>query len=171
MFKELTEKEMLEKARMAIELMGTDGEEIMEGVEFLHAKKTTNNGAVLMLKTAETAAWLRSPGTLGKFAEKMGGTTTASPTLYMIVAEYVPVTYSPDGYKAHAKIEIDSGLQRGVIQEARYLKKIEHRAQGQRSAHVMMGFTDPAQANRAIRGGLVIEGKKVSTRRHRMDPK
>jgi hypothetical protein len=29
----------------------------------------------------------------------------------------------------------------------------------------------PEQANKAIRNGLVIEGKKVPVRRHKMDPK
>src|ERR1700723_3440350 len=35
----------------------------------------------------------------------------------------------------------------------------------------MVGMISPEQANIAIRHGLVIEGKKVAVRRHRMDPK
>jgi hypothetical protein len=171
MFKDLTEREILEKVKIVVEMMGTTDDNMVEGIDFLHAKRTTNSRVVLMLKTVETVTWLRHLVTLRKFAEKMGGTTTASATLYMVVAEYVPVAYSPEGYKAHAKIEEDSGLRRGAIQEARYIKKIEWRAQGQRSAHVMMGLTDPEQANKAIRDGIVVEGKKVMVRRHRMDPK
>jgi hypothetical protein len=170
-FKDLTEKEILEKAKIALELMQSDEFQVMEGVEFLHAKKTSNGGVIMMLKTVETATWLRGPGVLGRFAENIGGTATASPTLYMVVAEYVPVSYSPEGYKANAAVELDSGLQRGTIREARYIKKVQFRAQGQRTAHVIMGITDPEQANRAIRDGLVIEGKRVMVRKHKIDPK
>jgi hypothetical protein len=35
----------------------------------------------------------------------------------------------------------------------------------------MIGFTEPEQANQAIREGLVIEGKKVMVRKHKTDPK
>jgi hypothetical protein len=92
--------------------MGADGDSAAEGVEFLHVKKTTNGGVVLMLKTMEAAAWLRHPGIIGKFAKRMGGTATASATLCMVVAEYVPISYSPEGYKANGQVEEDSGLKR-----------------------------------------------------------
>ena len=170
-FKDLTEKEIIEKANLAIHMMQDDDFQAPEGIQFLHAKKTSNGGVILMMKTIEAAAWLRNPGVIGRFTEKMGGTATASATLYMIVAEYVPVSYSPEGYKVNAAVEENSGLNRGAIQEVRYIKQIHRRAQGQRMAHVMMGITDPEQANKAIRQGLIIEGKRVLARRHKMDPK
>jgi hypothetical protein len=108
---------------------------------------------------------------MDRFAQELGGMMKAAPTLCMVIAEYVPVSFAPDTKSALERVECDSGLEPGAIREARYIKKPERRAQGQRVAHVMVGFTSPEQANLAIRNGLVIEGKRVAIRRHRMDPK
>jgi hypothetical protein len=89
----------------------------------------------------------------------------------MVIAEYVPVSFQPDMDYAIAQVESDSSLLKGTIREVCYIKKIERRAQGQKTAHVILGLALPKQANIAIRQGLIIEGKKVQVRRHKMDPK
>jgi hypothetical protein len=165
----LTEKEILTKAQLAIEMLAKDGAKEAESVQFIYARKTAK-GAILITKTVEAARWLKDEATMGHFAEKLGGTILARADLCMLVAEYVPTSFDPDLYSAFGQVEKDNGLRKGALREARYIKQKKHRRDGQRSAHMIMGFTDTEQANLAIRNGLVIESKHISLRRHRTDP-
>ena len=168
--KDLSEIQILAKAHMAVELMAQEGIKEAEDVKFLHARKTARGGAVLVTHTEEAAKWLRQEVTVDQFAERMGGTTRAKADLYMLIAEYVPTTFEPGVFTAFKQVERENGLANGAIREARYIKQVERRKEGQRSAHMFMGFTDSIQANTALRNGLIIEGKKVFFRKHRIDP-
>jgi len=170
-FHELTEKEITAKAQMAIKLMGNEGDEQAAQVEFPMAKKLPKGGALLVTCTEEAAKWLRDPRMMGRLADKLGGSAVASADLCMVIAEYMPTTFMPEAFAAFNQVERDSRLEKGAISEARYIKKIENRADGQRNTHMISGLADPDQANLAIRQGLVIEGKSVSVRRHKIDPR
>lgn len=169
-FAGLTEKEVLAKAQMAVELMAADGEERAREVSFLHARRTSRGGAILVTQTVESAKWLREEANIGKFAEKMGGSCVARADACMVIAEYVPVAFVPEVFTALGQVERDSGLEKGAIREARYIRNPDNRSLNQRVAHMIMGLADPEQANLAIRNGLVIEGKAVTVRRHKRDP-
>jgi hypothetical protein len=169
-FKDSSEKDIVAKAHMAVELMAKDGLERAASIKFLHARKIGRGGAILVTTTEEDAAWLRQEGTMSMFAEKMGGAVSARADLCMLVAEYVPISFDPVPFTALGQVERDNGLEKGALREARYIKPTQFRKPTQRSAHMLMGFANPDQANMAIRRGLVIEGKKVSLRRHRVDP-
>jgi hypothetical protein len=167
---ELSEKEILTKAQLAVEMLANEGMKEAEGIQFIHVRKTARGGAILATRTEEAASWLKQEDVIGQFAEKMGGTLHVRADLCMLIAEYVPVTFDPILYKAFGQVERESGLKKGALREARYIKQIERRKEGQRTAHMFMGFVDTEQANLAIRNGLVIEGKHISMRRHRIDP-
>jgi hypothetical protein len=167
---DLTEKEVLLKAQAAVEAMARGGIETAGDVKFLHARKTARGGAILVVQTASAATWLKEEGNMEIFSHKMGGALSARADLCMLVAEYVPITFEPDEMTAVEQVEVDSGLPRGTIKEARYIKNKLRRRDGQRTAHMLIGFADPEQANVAIGKGLVMEGKHVSLRRHRVDP-
>jgi hypothetical protein len=166
----LTEKEILAKAKIAVEMLAKEGAKEAEDVQFIHARKTMKGGAILVTRTEEAARWLKREEVITHFAEKMGGTIHARADLCMVVAEYVPVTFEPELYSAFGQVEKASGLEKGAIREARYIKQKHHRRDGQRSAHMLIGLTSTEQANIAIRNGLVMEGKHVAIRRHRIDP-
>jgi hypothetical protein len=170
-FEGLSEKELILKAKIAVDLIQSEDVDTIDHVDFVHAKKTAGGGVVLVLKTEEAAEWLRSERVMTRFTKELGGLVTAGAALCMVIAEYVPISFDPGATYAFARIEEDSGLETGSMREARFIKKIERRAPGQRTAHVIIGLMTPEQANRAIRNGMVIEGKKVPVRRHKMDPK
>ena len=169
-FKDLTEKEVLAKAHLAVELLAKEGMAEADGIGFLHARKTARGGAILVTRTDGDAEWLRGESVIGRFAEKMGGALNARADLCMLVAEYVPISFEPGLFTAFGQVEQENGLAKGALREARYIKQVKYRKTTQRSAHMLMGFTSPEQANLALRKGLVIEGKHVSLRRHRINP-
>jgi hypothetical protein len=166
----LTEKEILTKAQLAVDMMAKEGAKEAETLRFLHARKTARGGAILTTETEEAAKWLRGEVTMDKFAGKLGGALRARADLCMLVAEYVPITFNPDIFVAFTQVERENGLERGAIREARYIKQVHRRKEFQRSAHMIFGFTDASQANVAIRKGLIVEGKHVNLRRHRINP-
>jgi hypothetical protein len=166
---DLTEKEIMFKAKIAIQMMQEEQGEGMEEIEFLHVKKTVGGGTILILKTEEAAMWLRKAEVMQHFSRELGA-ATAGAALCMVIAEYVPVTFDPDWTAGVEKVKKDSGLEQGAIREVRYIKKAHRRADGQKTAHIIMGLLTPEQANKAIRYGVIIEGKKVAVRRYRMDP-
>jgi hypothetical protein len=170
-FQGLTEKEITAKAQMAITVMTKDGDDEADQVEFLTAKRLPKGGAVLVTRTEDAARWLRADHNILRFSERLGGSVMASADLCMVIAEYVPISFAPESLSALTKIERDSHPEKGAVKEAHFIKKIGNRAEGQRNAHVIIGITEPDQANIAIRGGLVIEGKAVSVRRHMVDPR
>lgn len=167
----LTEKEIVAKANLAVQRIQSEGGNAVGKAEFLHARKTAGGGVVLVVKTEEAARWLRDREVTSKLASAMGGTTKAEAATCLVVAEYVPTSFDPGLIGTMAQVESNSGLTGSAIREARYIKPLERRAPGQRSAHMIIGFADPEQANHAIRYGLVIEGKKVTARRHKVEPK
>jgi hypothetical protein len=121
----LSEKELILKAQIAIQLLQAENLDTMDGVDFVHAKKTAGGGVVLVLKTEEAAEWLRSEEVMRKFAKELGGLMTVGAALCMVIAEYVPVTFDPGAAYAFARVEEDSGLKGGAIREARFIKKIQ----------------------------------------------
>jgi hypothetical protein len=166
----LTEKEIVMKAQMAVDLLAKDGAAEAATVKFLHARKTARGGAILTTETEEAARWLRTEVVMDQFAGKLGGTLRARADLCMLIAEYVPVSFTPELFTAFTQVERENNLTKGSIREARYIKQVHRRKDNQRSAHMIFGFADVTQANQAIRKGLIIEGKHVNLRRHRVDP-
>ena len=112
-----------------------------------------------MTRTDDDAEWLRGESVIGRFADKMGGALNTRADLCMLIAEYVPISFNPGLLTAFGQVEQENGLAVGALREARYIKQVKYRKPTQRSAHMMMGFSSPEQANLAIRKGLVIKGK------------
>jgi hypothetical protein len=121
-FEGLTEKELILKAQIAVQLLQSEELDTLDEVDFVHAKKTAGGGVILVLKTEEAADWLRSELVMTRFAKELGGLVTAGAALCMVIAEYVPVTFDPSATYALLRIEEDSGLEMGIIREARFIK-------------------------------------------------
>jgi hypothetical protein len=131
-------------------------------VKFLHARKTARGGAILTTETEEAARWLKAEIVMDQFAGKLGGALQARADMCMLIAEYVPVSFTPKLFTAFTQVERENSLTKGSIREARYIKQAHRCKKNQCSAHMIFGFADVTQANQAIRKGLIIEGKHVN---------
>jgi hypothetical protein len=54
----LTEKEVVSKANLALSLMGICAEDVPEGITFVGAQKLQNGGVILQLNMAQAASWI-----------------------------------------------------------------------------------------------------------------
>ena len=166
---DLTEKELVAKANMAVVLLANEMEGVPEGVEFLSAIKLQHGGILFKLGTEEGAEWVRRDGKDG-FLAKMGGTSVVKERAATVVVPYVPVTFEPEMDGALREVERNSHLKEGSIVKATYIKPKHRRAHGQKVAHAMITFRSLEEANRALRFGMLIEGKQVWGRKKLPQP-
>jgi hypothetical protein len=167
----LTEKDLVTKANMAVELL-KDSDNIRPNPFIFNAAKKLRNGNVLYtLTTTEAASWLRIPENQKTFSSSFGGTANIKNRLYHLIAEFVPTTFIPDSTFSHLSLETANNLEANVITWSKYVKPIHLRATNQREAHLLLGINNKENANHIIRNGLYIEGKHVLTRKTTPEPR
>jgi hypothetical protein len=84
---------------------------------------------------------------------------------YKILAQFVPISVETDNTETIARIEVDSGLNRGVIQRMMWAKPPAKRHTNQRVTHLIVYFDSAEAANHAIRNGLYIGSKSCPVRK------
>ncbi|KAG2049732.1 hypothetical protein BDR06DRAFT_836393, partial [Suillus hirtellus] len=89
---------------------------------------------------------------------------------FQIIAEYVPTTFDPESKEALTEAEKRSGLSPGAIVKAKWLKPINRRNHGQRTAFCTITCATREDANKAIKQGLTIEGRKIASRKLLPEP-
>jgi hypothetical protein len=160
----LTEKVLVEKANAAIDLMGDaiPGRPPIDRL-FLGAQRLPRGRTLYLMANEGAADWLRREDVKKGFIAHYGTPIKVRGQGYRVICEYVPVSFDPNA--STASVEVVNDLPAGAIMEARYLKDPSRRPAGQRTAFVLLTFRTAKQANKALREGLIIEGKKVFGRK------
>ncbi|KAJ6521716.1 hypothetical protein DFH09DRAFT_938830, partial [Mycena vulgaris] len=133
----LSKKELVEKANLALAQTKAEiGDDTApEGTAFVGANKLRGGAVVFHLTSANAAEWVRKPMRMNAFLAGMGGTSIFKPRSFSVVVEFVPVTFDPTLNCAFGTIEDANGIGRGELIQARFIKPLERRHPGQRSAH------------------------------------
>ena len=138
---DLTEKQMVEKANLALEIMGTLAEEKPDKVKFVGASRMNGTGGVLYEMNEEGAAeWLRKVKVMELFMAKMGSMIDFRAQTYEIIVDWVPTTLDITQAGALEIIEQTSGLSEMAIREVQWIKPTRLRSPGQRTALAIFGF-------------------------------
>jgi hypothetical protein len=152
----------VEKAIVALDLMGLQAEDKPEGTRFVGVSKLNGAGGVMYeMDSEEAAEWLKGGNVMKAFIAKMGSTADYKAQTYEVVVDWVPTTLDVGQMGALELIEQASGLQAATIREARWIKPVHLRTPGQKTALAIFGFSTREGANHAIGFGLFVEGKKV----------
>ena len=85
--KSLTEKEIIEKANLAITNMNIGVLTPPEGTKFIGARKLNSGDTILSTNSQEAGKWIRKKDVLKQFNEHFGSTTTAQANVYLVVLE------------------------------------------------------------------------------------
>ncbi|KAI9063848.1 hypothetical protein FKP32DRAFT_1571241 [Trametes sanguinea] len=134
------------------------------------AKVLPHGDVVFTATTREIAHWLLKPSVAKPFARKMGMTAQVIERTYKLVAERVPVTFNPQDEAALRAVEAAHGLRPRAIARADWIKPVQRRHPGQRTAFVMLTMAGVDQANTALKG-LTLAGRRVLVRRDMDEPK
>ena len=167
---ELSKKELVEKARVALELLKLV-EDIDVLIQFIGARKLHNRRVIYKMGTAETAHWLKSNANISKFLQVFSATSVIKQHSYLVIAEYIPLSFNPTNQLHLTDIENENRLEPEGILSACWIKPTYRHKQGQRTAHGILGFAQPEEANLAIRNGVVIAGKRVWARKLLQEPR
>ncbi|KAG2739811.1 hypothetical protein P692DRAFT_201661418, partial [Suillus brevipes Sb2] len=134
------------------------------------ARRLPHGGILYELNSKSAAEWFNTPANRSNFLEHFASNVTIKERSFHVLMENVPVTFVPDNPAAIADIENKAGFKSRTISKARFIKPIARRQPNQRTAHTIITFSSKANANQAIKDGLVIAGKKVYGRKLLPEP-
>lgn len=161
----LTEKELVTKVNTALDLMGMEATDHPTDTAFIRARKLRNRNILYQLSTQDTANWFKQPEVKCAFTAKFGGMSNIQNKLFYIIAEFIPTTFKAGSSYTHTWIEADSTLTENTIAYSKYIKSIHLHMSNQKVAHIIFGFNDRNNADKAIKYGMYIEGKEVKVRK------
>jgi hypothetical protein len=127
---------------MALDLMGWDGLDKPQYTSFIGVKKLRNGSVLYQMNSEESAAWLQCPDIQKSFMAHFGGTSNTCNKLFSVIAEFVPTTFDAGSSFAHAKLEEINLLKYGSVAFSKYIKPPHLRMNGQKVAHITIGFTN-----------------------------
>lgn len=137
----------------------------------IESVKTLPQGDIVFnTSSVEMARWIQKPAVAKPFAHKMGMSARIVERTCKLVAERVPVLFDPQDAALLRAAEAGHGLKPGAIVRAEWIKPVEKRFPGQRTAFVMLTVAGWEEANKAIRG-LTLAGRRVLVRRELEEPK
>ena len=123
------------------------------------------------MNTTEAALWLKSQEVMSPFLQLFSAFSIIKHRAYTILVEYIPLSFDPGNKSQLGELERDNGLNPEGVLSAKWIKPPYQRAQGQRTAHAILGLSQLAGANTAIRDGLIIAGKRVWARKMLTEPR
>lgn len=107
----------------------------------------------------DAVRWLKSSTNMLKFLQVFSATSVIKQRTYPTVVEYIPLSFKPEDHSQIASVEKENSLETEGILNACWIKLAQRRKKDQRTAHAIIGFARPEDANSAIRNGIVIAGK------------
>jgi hypothetical protein len=111
---ELTEKQLVEKANVALDLMGLQAEDKLTGTRFVGVSKLNGTGGVMYeMDSEEAAKWLKGGDVMKAFIAKMGSTADYRAQTYEVVVDWVPTMLDMGQMGALESIEQVSGCKGG----------------------------------------------------------
>ncbi|EIW86218.1 hypothetical protein CONPUDRAFT_43259, partial [Coniophora puteana RWD-64-598 SS2] len=118
----------------------------------------------------EAAEAINSEDTRKAFAEGFAPNAVVKPPVFVVITEFVPVSFDPSSKEEVEEVLASSGLPVGGVTWAEWIKRVARRKPGQRTAHLKTAFTSATMANKAIEEGMMVEGRRVYSRKSLPEP-
>lgn len=166
---QLTEKELVQKAMLALELMRGAGHPHPEGMRFVTVKRLRHGGLLYELNTKEAASWLQRPENMKPFTNHFGHDASIAAKHYACLLRNAPVYLQPDNPRDLRELEAVNGWEPNELTAAHWIKPIDKRRRGQQHAHLILKFTTPQRANTAIMHGIAVDGRHLPVEKLRKE--
>jgi hypothetical protein len=114
--------------------------------------------------------WLADQENRNKLCRKIGPGVAFRTRVHNLIAFNVPLEISPDDKNNRLEVSEANGLDPGSLTEMRWIKPIHRRSKNQRTAHLILTFTNADAANRAITNGLYICNRRCQIERVKREP-
>ena len=130
----LMEKQLVEKANLALALMETDMERKPGVVKFIGARKDRGIGGVTYeLNSTEAMDWIKGKTVMSAFLVNMGSMTDYKEQTYKVVMDWVPVTLNVNQPRIRHAIKQASRLKEASIKEIAWIKPTHLCGEGQKT--------------------------------------
>jgi hypothetical protein len=129
-----------------------------------------HRGILIEMETDDGATWLRSGDNRKILCVAIGSNATFKPRTFSLIAYNVALTVEPDNQRHKDEICEANHMEAGGIASMRWAKLPERRSAGQKTAHLIIAFTNANAANRAITEGFVICNRKAHIKKVKRDP-
>ena len=166
----LGEDVLVIKANLALEHAQKDTDLVPTGAKFLSVRKTAHGSLLYEVDSADTVAWLWSDEGQRAFASNFGTEVSLATKPFSTIVEYVPALFAINDTHTIRELEQVNDLPVGAVRLIRWIKPIERRTPNQRTAHAIVDFFRPEDANMAIKNGLLMKGKRCSIRKLLPEP-
>ncbi|KAF9803141.1 hypothetical protein IEO21_09754 [Rhodonia placenta] len=122
----LSERELVVKASIALDNMGEDGADAPDGgIVFRSARRLKNGGVIFEINTVAAADWLRKPDVMHHFISFYdGGNSVAKGYRYPIIVKFVSTNFDLTSQHKIQWIETDTVLPMRAIQVTQWLKPV-----------------------------------------------
>ena len=108
------------------------------------------------MESDEATIWLADKDNRAEFSEKIGPSIKFCSRVHSLIAFNVPLVLNPEDLKHRQEICEANNVDHDIISAARWAKPINRRSPEQRTAHLILMYTNADAANRAITNGLYI---------------
>jgi hypothetical protein len=129
-----------------------------------------SGGTVIEADSDEVAAWLSNSKNQARLCEKIGPKAEFRTRSYNVIAFNAPTDINPEEENHRVEICEVNGLEPSTIISVKWAKAVNKRSPSQRTAHLLLAFSDANAANRAITNGILICNRKCQVERTRKEP-
>lgn len=156
----LTESQLVAKANEAMKTAKIEKSGQLEEHKFISARKLRNGGLLLETNTVRAADAIKKKKE--DFCKAFSPSAKIKDRNYTVRLSFVPVTHEVDSEGERRWIEENSGVEEGHLAGTAWVKPVQKRREGQQVATLVARFSTPQAANKAIKQGLVIQGKRLN---------
>ncbi len=168
--RKLTHEELVEKANVALQLMGIEVDDRPKGTTFKAVTKQRNGGLLYEMSTKEGAAWLKRPDVLPEFVRYYDDRARAKGAMFPYMCKFVPVAFQINNFDERRQVEEDSHLPRYTLEDLRWMRPVDQREPNQRVATLLINFPSAEAANLATDNELYIRGAKLAVEPNYPEP-
>ena len=132
--------------------------------------KTKSGGIVVETENDETANWLANQDNQHTICERIGANAEFRNRTFIIIAFNVPLALNPEDKDHRIEICEANNLEESTITTAKWAKAVDRRSPNQKTAHLLLTFSNAEAANRAITNGLLICNRRCHVERSKREP-
>jgi hypothetical protein len=118
----------------------------------------------------DAAKWIAADENQHKICKELGDNTTFRTRTYNIMALNIPLILDPENNDHRLEICEANNLDQSAITSIKWAKAINKRSPTQRTAHLLLTFSNADAANRAITSGLYICNKRCHVEKAKREP-
>ena len=129
-----------------------------------------NLGTLIEVDSDALANWSADTINRAELCSLLGDGITFKPRTYNVMTFNVPLNMEPENLTHRLEVNEVNGWSDRTVLAIKWAKPIKRRSPHQRTAHLILMFTNPEAANRAISSGVSICNKRCEAERVRKEP-